>query len=105
MGEDGKVYSQPCKHEVDEWYVHPLTGVLCYKERERCHWEARKSPDEIKIGEGKWYQRIKGMWYYTEWVLTNPWKTKPQKTQKIILHKKQLDRRELRSLGVQNSLR
>lgn len=105
MGENGKVYSRLWRHEVNEWYVHPLTGVLCYKERKRCQWEAPQTPGEIKIGEGKSYQRINGIWYYTEWVLTNPWKTKPEKTRKIILHKKQLSRRELRALGVQNSLR
>jgi hypothetical protein len=122
MGEDGKVYywsgggGRPSR--VDEWYVHPRTGILCYERNYRRYRKPeRDEPNisgEIEIEVGKSYERIKGIWYYTEWYMAdkfvgyhptwiqfgrNPWQTEEEK---VILKKKQLNGQQLRGLGVYN---
>jgi len=124
MGEDGKVkylnrYGGKVV-DVDEWYIHPVTGLLSYIPPRRYR-TARNSgagwSTEIKIEPGKCYKLLDGIWYYAEWVYKDefvrynpyraslmglsPWVTKETE---VIIKKRQLGRKELRDLGLKNGV-
>lgn len=73
VGEDGEVYEhQPYsllkayRSKVDGFYVHPETGILCYKERSRYKYPSRElvrlRENDVRIGQ-KNYKLINGLWF------------------------------------------
>lgn len=101
--------------EVDDFYVHPITGILCAaKERHRWQYYSRKEKKpvtRVPIEEGKAYEWIKGCWYYTEYSkvslykTVNSWRGKliGQQYEEVVYQKKrQLGKKELRDLGLNN---
>lgn len=106
---------------VHDWYIHPLTGILCYDEYTRRYQRPDKPVTSIPIESptvnglwGKSYQKLEGIWYYTEWRKVeryesywasawrygrNPWQTKWDVTD---LYKQQLNKKELKILGLKN---
>ena len=75
LGEDGKVHTQPYKPldhvggkaEVDGYYVHPITGILCYKQKKSWnYWKEKRAatPKDIYwIGHDAAFVRIAGNWF------------------------------------------
>jgi hypothetical protein len=69
LGEDGEVYERPAfgglPSKVDGFYVHPLTGLLLYKEPWRFR-RLKKVPRlEIPVPENEpqVYRKIDGLWF------------------------------------------
>ena len=74
LGRNGKVYALPrygSVAEADGYYVHPMTGILCYRKRTytRNAWKRRneRKLEDIRIpvpGDEAWkYQNIDGLWF------------------------------------------
>jgi hypothetical protein len=96
---DGHVLAQPRYFrrdvEVCGLYVHPRTGLLCYKERPAKRLkETTYALNRIELAENEEYRKINGLWYYQKFVrrdLAGPPVLE-------LIQKKQLNRRELRDL-------
>lgn len=121
-GVDGNVYE--CKdgvHKVtggwrrqDDFYVEPETGRLREAKREprRRFTRERKKPDDvIPIENGQEYRRLKGIWYYREFVevlVQSPRRGYrgviriDEETVLVSEFKRQLNRKQLRALGLKN---
>jgi hypothetical protein len=77
IGQDGKIYEKPSRYsttptEVSGFYVHPISGFLCYKGREseserRERWSSlgeKKSPEFYVPGDEAWkYKDFDGVWF------------------------------------------
>ena len=77
-------------------YVHPRTGLLCFKPRISRTRRPKPiaPPERIEIGENEEYRKINGLWYYQKFVRLDL--AGPPVLQ--LIRKKQLNRRELRDL-------
>jgi hypothetical protein len=130
LGADGKVY--PCPRwrwvsEKNRWpvsglYVHPRTGLLCYKPEHPWRHRRRAKPPvtEIVIDKRHKIERIHGLWYFCTYLPKDTY-VGPRKlyvgtpherivtpghwTTSYTLHqKKQLSRKELRTHGLINEV-
>lgn len=69
LGEDGQVYERPTfggfPSKVDGFYVHPLTGLLLYKEPWRFRRLKNMPTPEIPVpdNEPQVYRKIDGLWF------------------------------------------
>jgi hypothetical protein len=69
LGEDGEVYERPAfgglPSKVGGFYVHPLTGVLLYKEPWRFRRTKNMPKPEIPVpgNDPQVYRRIDGLWF------------------------------------------
>ena len=72
LGEDGEVYAWPPSppfggrpSKVNGFYVHPLTGLLLYKERKRFRRLKNISMIDIPVPENdpQVYRKIDGLWF------------------------------------------
>jgi len=119
----GKVYTDSNRgpQTVDEFYVHPWTGLLCeVPRRRRRWWMADTKPEpvtEIKLDEGKSYKQIEGIWYYTEWTRIKLWRRRDncpehwkeswkweQVEDQVFQKKRQLGKKELKKLKLRNTV-
>jgi len=57
---------------VEGFYVHPFTGILCYKREEFYKKKEEKEVTEIKLDEFNAYKKIEGIWYRVKYTL-NPY--------------------------------
>ena len=96
---DGRVFARQRYFygdvEASGLYVHPRTGLLCY--RQRISRSRLKKPttavDSIEIGENEEYRKLNGIWFYQKFVrldIAGPPVLK-------LVRKKQMNRRELRA--------
>jgi hypothetical protein len=97
---DGRLFERPRYGvgdiEVSGLYVHPRTGLLCYKPRvSRPRRSERPAPvNQVDINENEEYRKINGIWYYQKFVRLDV--AGPPVFE--LIEKKQLNRRELREL-------
>jgi hypothetical protein len=69
LGEDGEVYGRPAfggrPSKVERFYVHPLTGLLLYKEPRRFRrLKNEPKPDfPVPENEPQVYRKIDGLWF------------------------------------------
>ena len=69
IGTDRKVYTRPRGWEVNGFYVHPRTGLLCFvqkpsaRERKKQHL-LRREFDEIRFDCARSFKLIDGQWYF-----------------------------------------
>ena len=68
IGQDRKVYSHSWRYGVDGFYVHPNTGLLCFRQRESVRQRKkerllRQTIDEVKIDCCRSYRLIDDLWY------------------------------------------
>lgn len=78
--DDGKVYEKGRRYfrerEVTGFYVHPVTGILCYKAYERWRYRAPIGTPKIPVpGDEAWtYRAFEGIWFrYREVVRKTSW--------------------------------
>lgn len=77
---------------VDGYYVHPVTGILCYKKPERRRYQRPKKIAKIPVPgkDGFWYEQMDGLWYecWTEirCVYTDPLSSKEHR-QEMTMHR------------------
>lgn len=89
----------------EQWYVHPVTNVLCYFSKKR---EKKVYPvTEIKIADGEKYAIEDGIWYYfrfwkEEYLQVEDEKGKIHRYYKDKVEKLQLNRKELKALKLKN---
>jgi hypothetical protein len=87
--------------KVSGLYVHPRTGLLCFKpkpSRKPRTTNVAASATLIQRGELEEYRKINGIWYYRKFIRLDV--AGPPVLQ--VVEKKQLNRRELRELGIEN---
>jgi len=69
LGEDGEVYGRPVyggrPSKVDGFYVHPINGLLLYREPRRFQRPKQKQRPEIPVpgNEPQVYRKIDGLWF------------------------------------------
>lgn len=119
----GKVYTDGARGttQPDEFYVHPWTGLLCEVPRTKRRWWYHDRPKEpvteIHLEPGKSYKQIEGIWYYTEWTKVKLYRYRethwPRKDQyrywesyedQVFQKKRQLNKKELKSLKLKNTV-
>ena len=107
----------------DDYYVHPYTGILCESERHyRYRRDKERHPDRVFISNNSSYIRFDGIWYYVEYrqpmviescstyIIEIPpihygtpgWK-ESQGLKVVITKKRQLGKKQLRFLKLQNA--
>jgi hypothetical protein len=102
--ENGKVLSLPrhswLPREVDGFYVHPITGILCHAEVEGWRTTRRRlanaKPESIPVpGMEPWkYQQVDGLWFRVLTIsVTDP--AHPWKKQELITAKRSANRKEI----------
>ena len=94
---DGRVFARQRyfygEIEVSGLYVHPRTGLLCYRLLpSRPRLKPTAPVDRIEIAENEEYRKINGIWYYQKFVRLDV--SGPPVLE--LVRKKQLNRRELR---------
>ena len=103
----GKVYRSTEGEVLDGFYVHPLTGLLCYAgHRERWRRRSVVAPGFIKIDEKTAYAKIDGIWYLVDWawVKSVDFRGRVYSTsERVYSNKQQLNTKELRTLGLFNA--
>lgn len=93
-------------YRYEQFYVHPEDGILCaapirsYRARRNHQFRQKEDENVIEIGLGKAYRKMEGIWYYTEYAKVD----KYDGYHGIILKKRQLNKKELRYLGLKNSV-
>jgi hypothetical protein len=101
MGEDEKVYARRrwgSPKVATDLYVHPITGLLCWKPRKRLRRPILEKPLElIQIDENNALTRIDGIWYHLGPARQNDAGTE------LVRPKRQLSRKELAKHGLTNS--
>lgn len=112
IGKDGIIYKNEYYNgqasRVCGFYVHPLTGLLCFQTFKKFENEIRKKQQErIFIDYNYCYQKINGIWFLIEFVETSGLVSDFTEKGKnfIIVNKKQLNRKELMTLCLKNSAR
>lgn len=110
MGADGKIYERARYAgilEVDGFYVHPLTGILEYKERDNWWRKSKKEQGDIRVpGNEAWvYRQIDGLWfavlpgltyaYNVRSVLTGRYQVREGAMEEIILQKRSANKKEI----------
>ena len=72
IGADRRVYAWPKEHEVNGFYVHPKTGLLCFVPRQSAR--ARKKDrlmrqeiDELSVDSRHSFKLIAGQWYFVDY--------------------------------------
>lgn len=86
--ENGKVYELPSTRHYGEFYVHPVTGVLCEEKtgwRWKGAWKRQKSrleTDRVKLDSERWFVPIDGVWYIGRYVEQDgvPTRERPPRT-------------------------
>jgi len=69
LGEDGEIYGRPVyggrPSNVDGFYVHPINGLLLYREPRRFQRPKQKQRPEIPVpgNEPQVYRKIDGLWF------------------------------------------
>jgi hypothetical protein len=100
LGEDGEVYERPefggLPSKVDGFYVHPVTGLLLYREP----WRFRRLKNvprlEILVpnNEPQVYRRIDGLWFRCL-VSIQRRSSGPQRTEEVVRRVKSASRKEI----------
>jgi hypothetical protein len=104
--EDGVIYCHSPyvgTRPVDEYYVHPETGLLSYAEPIKRHYPVPPCT-HIKIDDLHFYDKIDGIWYYSVYEV-NPYYvhwSRFEDRKILIVSKRQLGKKELRKLGLVN---
>ena len=101
IGEDGKVYA----HErwgfpklATELYVHPITGLLCWKARKCFRRPIVEKPlESIQLDEENALSRVAGIWYHL-----GPPRQNKQGTE-VVRPKRQLSKKELATHSLANT--
>jgi len=109
VGEDGEVYAFPPTppfggraSKVDGFYVHPLTGLLLYKEPRRFRrWTKKPKPEILVPGnEPQVYRRIDGLWFRC--LITVEIRSfRPYRTEVVVRRVKSASRKEIRWIKAQ----
>ena len=77
---------------VDGYYVHPLTGILEYKQRERYRY--RRPQEEVSIpipdAPGWNYKQIEGLWFRVKLTIVDNFGFKTTKTEKKSANRKEI---------------
>ncbi len=101
IGEDRKVYSSGTWGSPElatGLYVHPITGLLCWKPRKRFKQPFIDKPlDLIQIDENNALSRVEGIWYHL-----GPEKPNDAGTA-VVRPKRQLSKKDLAKHGLANS--
>lgn len=109
-------YSPTC--EVSGLYVHPLTRRLCWSDRRAPRYRPPVDRDVVKLGPLADLRRVGGIWYECRYGLAERW-VAPRygylpgviiragyfEDQRVMVHKRQLGRAELRARGLRNENR
>jgi len=122
-GEDGVVYEQPWWGEprpVRGLYVHPRTGLLCWKDpkgrgKGRRAKSAKQEITRVPINQTQSYLKLNGIWYIADLEDNYLREKLPAEDaarevyeegycQWLILRKKQCSRKELKAVGLSNTL-
>lgn len=105
VGEDGKVWEHRAGYggdrHVDDYYVHPVTGILCYREpsyRRHQNWTARAEiralrENKVKF-DGHYYEMVNGCWFEV-WTAKNPYFGINGNLDYTILRKRSLNKIEI----------
>jgi hypothetical protein len=103
LGEDGGVYGQSILpvfsgrwSKVEGFYVHPLTGLLLYKEPKRFRRMKNKLKHDIPVpgNEPQVYRRIDGLWFRCLITLEVS-SLRPYRTEVVVRRVKSASRKEI----------
>ncbi len=100
LGEDGEVYGRSAfgglPSKVDGFYVHPLTGLLLYKEPRRFRRVKNRPRPEIPVPENapQVYRRIDGLWFRCL-VSVEMRALRPYRTEEVVRRVKSASRKEI----------
>lgn len=104
--ETGTIYDG--ESEVNGFYVHPFTGILCYSSSIKRYNREAKPVTRFQIDDKRAYEKIEGIWYYTEYCKNEYYHPYSQQSLLFperpftVLAKRQLSRKELQHLTLVN---
>lgn len=121
MGIDGKVYSRKPYQSwpVDGLFVHPTTGLVCWAKKTRFRYVAPLDLTVVDLADGRKLRQISGIWYEATYVKSETpylarwtafregshhryYREAGTNVEYVLMHKRQLSSRELKTYGVQN---
>ncbi|UWZ85832.1 hypothetical protein [Occallatibacter riparius] len=100
IGEDGEVYGRPAfggrPSKVDGFFVHPLTGLLLYKQPRRFRPLKNTARSDIPVPENEpqVYRRIDGLWFRCL-VNVEIRNLRPYRTEVVVRRVKSASRKEI----------